>query len=328
MHYVCLLEEGNAIILFYINTIIIYLNNIVYLFSGDPDKSDQFGNTALHLAAAKGHLQCVDFLVKFGVNLFSLDIDRHTAKELAAINNRDDILRYLDNATAHLEQTDRKKTKSQKEQAEKQCEKRIKEYMKRQQKIEQTLENDGRPVVSGAHRPSTVLTDWKHRLWSSSQGNLKQTQREQISSNGTKFSELVGGTISGGRGGVQRKLQQAIKAKQQNGTGGGEFKVGEVEPSGKRSVRSLQGVQRGSEVIYVGTFSANDGGNRGKITDIFDMDEKSDIIEENLTTMARKTGTLSRSFSHHDVGDEISEEVILQKPYGIFNTASGTLTFR
>lgn len=74
---------------------------------GDPDKSDQYGNTALHLAAAKGHLQCVDFLVKFGVNLYSLDIDKHSAKDLAAINNRDDILRYLDGASANLEVTDR-----------------------------------------------------------------------------------------------------------------------------------------------------------------------------------------------------------------------------
>jgi Usher syndrome type-1G protein len=39
---------------------------------GDPDKSDQFGNTALHLAAAKGHMQCVDFLIKFGCNIFNL----------------------------------------------------------------------------------------------------------------------------------------------------------------------------------------------------------------------------------------------------------------
>ena len=70
---------------------------------GDPDKCDQFGNTALHLAAAKGHLNCVDFLVKFGVNLYALDIDKHSAKDLAAINSRDDILRYLDTATANFE---------------------------------------------------------------------------------------------------------------------------------------------------------------------------------------------------------------------------------
>lgn len=49
----------------------------------------------------------MDFLVKFGVNLYALDIDRHSAKDLAAINNRDDILRYLDSATAQLELKDR-----------------------------------------------------------------------------------------------------------------------------------------------------------------------------------------------------------------------------
>lgn len=81
--------------------------SINLLFSGNPDKNDKYGNTALHLAAAKGHVQCVDFLVKFGVNLYAQDIDRHTAKDLAAIHNRDDILRYLDTATAHLEQTDK-----------------------------------------------------------------------------------------------------------------------------------------------------------------------------------------------------------------------------
>ena len=74
---------------------------------GDPDKADQFGNTALHLCAAKGHMQCVDFLVKFGVNLFALDIDHHSAQDLAAINNRDEILRYLDAASAHLETSDK-----------------------------------------------------------------------------------------------------------------------------------------------------------------------------------------------------------------------------
>lgn len=49
-------------------------------FRGNPDKTDYYGNTALHIAAAKGHMQCVDFLVKFGVNLYAKDIERHNAK--------------------------------------------------------------------------------------------------------------------------------------------------------------------------------------------------------------------------------------------------------
>ena len=60
---------------------------------GDPNKCDHYGNAALHLASARGHFDCVDFLVKFGVNIFSLDIDMHTPKELAAMNDCSEILR-------------------------------------------------------------------------------------------------------------------------------------------------------------------------------------------------------------------------------------------
>lgn len=74
---------------------------------GEPDKADYFGNTALHLASARGHKECVTFLINFGANPFAMDVDGHTAQELAAINGRDDILRYLDQATAKLENNDK-----------------------------------------------------------------------------------------------------------------------------------------------------------------------------------------------------------------------------
>ena len=48
------------------------------------------------------HPQVVTFLVNFGVNVYALDIDMHTAQELAAINNADHILRYLDAAIAKV----------------------------------------------------------------------------------------------------------------------------------------------------------------------------------------------------------------------------------
>ncbi len=77
--------------------------------SGDPDKCDNYGNSALHFASARGHLNCVSFLVNFGVNMWALDIDFHTPKDLAAINNKDDILRYLDSALSKEEAKDKKK---------------------------------------------------------------------------------------------------------------------------------------------------------------------------------------------------------------------------
>lgn len=76
-------------------------------FRGDPDKADYFGNTALHLAAARGHKECVTFLVNFGANLYVMDMEGHTAQDLAAMNGRDDILRYLDAAIGKLENNDK-----------------------------------------------------------------------------------------------------------------------------------------------------------------------------------------------------------------------------
>jgi len=82
-----------------------------YYCRGDPDKCDNYGNTALHFAAARGHMNCVSFLVSFGVNMWALDIDYHAPKDLAAINNREDILRFLDNALGKKEAEDKKKVR-------------------------------------------------------------------------------------------------------------------------------------------------------------------------------------------------------------------------
>ena len=43
------------------------------------------------------------------VNFWALDIDLHTAKDLAAINNKNEILCYLDTAIAKFEAKDKKK---------------------------------------------------------------------------------------------------------------------------------------------------------------------------------------------------------------------------
>ena len=57
----------------------------------------------------RGHLNCVTFLVTFGVNLYSVDIDGHSAQELAAMNDQIQVLSFLDSAAAHLESSDTKK---------------------------------------------------------------------------------------------------------------------------------------------------------------------------------------------------------------------------
>ncbi|XP_050091461.1 Usher syndrome type-1G protein homolog [Anopheles aquasalis] len=310
---------------------------------GDPDKADQFGNTALHLAAAKGHMQCVDFLVQFGVNIYALDIDHHSAQDLAAINNRDHILRYLDGAAATLEATDRKRAHEFKEQAKKKSEKRAREFVNRQR--EQTV----RP-----HRPSNMLQALKHKLWSGSQGNLQrvtdpQSQRltDQRPPASTKFSTLVGGGGGGGGGGTVTRGGGAVKkraasAKVRQQMENGDFKIGEMEANGKRSVRSIQGLRRDSEVLYVGTYSSNEESNasdrRGKLKDVFDVSDSNgcadddDADEDSGSAASGKFGTMSRSLSQPDflanVTDEVTEDVMLQRPSGLFSRPSfGNLAF-
>jgi Usher syndrome type-1G protein len=202
---------------------------------GNPDKSDQFGNTALHLAAAKGHLPCVDFLVKFGANIFALDIDNHNPQQLAAINNREEILRYLDSAAAHLEASDKKKANGFKDKAKKHSEKRIKEFMKRQQKSEEHNE---------AESKSTMLKSMKQKFWTGSHGNLSNIEQQPINQKET-FSVLVGtGTIVQ-RGAAQRKIHALRQVRQAN------MNEPKFEENNEALLRSFQ---RDADIHYVRTY--------------------------------------------------------------------------
>ncbi|XP_073848269.1 SAM_USH1G_HARP domain-containing protein Sans isoform X2 [Musca autumnalis] len=307
---------------------------------GDPDKCDQFGNTALHLAAAKGHLRCVDFLVKFGVNIYALDIDKHSAKDLAAINNRDEILRYLDAATANFEATDRKKAKAMKELAEKNCEKRIKEYMKRQQKQDQEQKEPKSPTPATNGKSGKMLSTLKQKIWSS-QGNLHKIPKENSPTtvgSGVKFSELVqtGGTGSTGGSVASRKGNTiSSKSKEFSGVDSG-FKIGEIEPDGRRTITSLSGVQRDSEILYVGTFSSNeDNCKRGKINGLFESQEEAGNSDNESSNNKASYGTLSRSFSQPDIlgdnepCDSHRPEIQIQRPSGLFDRPMlGSIAFR
>lgn len=58
---------------------------------GDPERTSSTGSNALHLAAAQNHLNCASFLVNFGVNMWALDNDLHTAKDVAAMEQKKEV---------------------------------------------------------------------------------------------------------------------------------------------------------------------------------------------------------------------------------------------
>ncbi|XP_063995498.1 pre-mRNA splicing regulator USH1G isoform X1 [Diachasmimorpha longicaudata] len=289
---------------------------------GDPDKTDYFGNTALHLSAARGHEFCVKFLVKFGCNIWALDIDRHSARELAAINGRENILQFLDIAQAEQEATNRKKSKLMREKAEKDAEKRLKEYVKRQKMADIRAEKEQKKLLKDRakmdietinennilpHRPS-ILTF---------KGRVKPSQT---------FSDIVG-TISTNTA-ARRRGSSAVGRKVQARKAVDDFRVVEIENDGKRSVRSLTGLRRDSEVMYVGTYEtqAQQMGKRGRISDVWGTLSK-----------AQSTPDLLGDRDYDEEGEDengslknvVEEAVLLQEPASIFNRPGfGSVAFR
>lgn len=240
--------------------------------------------------------------------------------------------------------------------AEKNCEKRMREYMKRQQKLENDhIDTSSKALtVTNNTNKSNMLSTLKQKIWSS-QGNLHKPVRDPTSvavpcpsissgSTATKFSELVSpgsgsggsvGSITSRAGTVQKKLRSHQHSSHSNKVEETGFKVGGIEPDGKRTVTSLIGVQRDSEVLYVGTFSSNEeSSKRGKISDVFEVDEPSSDRERETTKLGYST--LSRSFSQPDIlGDSLtstgrlSEEFAMQRPAGLFDRPMlGSIAFR
>ncbi|XP_050298710.1 pre-mRNA splicing regulator USH1G isoform X2 [Anthonomus grandis grandis] len=237
---------------------------------GDPDKSDLFGNTALHLAAAQGHMHIVTFLVNFGTNIYNTDIDGRTAQELAGINNRDDVLRFLDGVTAKIEASDKKKVKAMKEKAKENAKKRIKNYNKQKAKTEYFHDK----LERRQSKPSMINTI-KARIKSGSMSNLANLPSERKTNT---FSNLVmGGTIKASKniGTVQRK----ILANKNNRMGGqnddNDFKVSVTE-NGKSSFSKLTGIKRDSEIMYGASVqrSIYDSHQRGRLEGLFNEAEQ------------------------------------------------------
>ena len=203
---------------------------------GDPDMADNYGNTALHLASSKGHLNCVNFLIKFGVNQWAMDIDRHTAKELASMNDRIDVLQYLDAEASRQGVEDPKKKKKQMDLAEKNLPKLIKAFEAAQKKADKLAKKNQKEL---ANEEKNMAVDVSHR--------------DSVAIATTSFSEMTGVSANGNKSnsgfskivGTVKKKTAVRKARIQDDT----FKVRGVD-NGEQNVKHLTGIRRGSEVMF------------------------------------------------------------------------------
>ena len=67
---------------------------------------DESGQTALHFAADRGHINCVSTLIQFGANVNASDIDGISVLQSAVIGGQVDIARLLLQSGANPDQTD------------------------------------------------------------------------------------------------------------------------------------------------------------------------------------------------------------------------------
>ena len=240
-----------------------------FLDSGDPGKCDYFGNTTLHWAAVNGHFNCVSFLVSFGVSLWSLDNQYHTAKEVAAVNNREDIVQFLDVVTAKQSALNTKVVQKLKEKALNEAEKRIKLFQKMQIKTSRLAEREEKRQEKNRKKslcmlnPESVYSDLNFTeahiydlpaCTINGTKSLANSYHSTISSNSSmKFSDLVNSSVKSSKTGTGRMkilsgVSRKVHIRKQNSTD--TMKSADTVETGTR-ICPLVGIKRDDQIMYV-----------------------------------------------------------------------------
>ncbi|KAK6312378.1 hypothetical protein J4Q44_G00180420 [Coregonus suidteri] len=249
------------------------------IWRGNPDKCDIWGNTPLHLAAANGHHNCLSFLVSFGANMWCLDNDYHTPLDMAATKSHMDCVRYLDSIAAKQSALNPKLVGKLKERAFRESEKRIKECVKLQRKHHKRME---RKFHKEAASEQSVSDAMSFSSYTSSSVSRKlhhlntTTVSVPYSQVSTSYTVSCTRLLQG-----KTKIQKRLEKRKQ---GGGTFKIYE---DGRKSVRSLSGLQLGNDVMflkqgsYVGPRDRT--GRRGNLRDIFHGNANDDTISRAIS---------------------------------------------
>ncbi|XP_028310942.1 Usher syndrome type-1G protein homolog isoform X2 [Gouania willdenowi] len=226
---------------------------------GNPDKCDIWGNTPLHLAAANGHVNCLFFLVSFGANIWCLDNDYHTPLDMAAMKNHMDCVRYLDSIATKQTGLNPKLVGKLKDRAFRDAERRIKDCVKMQKKHHKRMEQKFLKDASDASMSDVMsFTSYTSSSVSHRHHNFSPTTVS------VPYSQATLHATNRGKTKIQKKLE---KRKQGDGT----FKIYE---DGRKSVRSLSGLQLGNDVMFLkqGTYINPRDRGRRNIRDMFPRD--------------------------------------------------------
>lgn len=179
---------------------------------GDPNRSDIWGNTPLHHAAANGHMHIISFLVNFGANLFAQDNEFHTAMDVAASRDRMDCVRFLDAAASQQTNQNPKRVANLRKEAAKEAEKRVKLCEKVKKKHQSKMDKMQRGNTGSVSEASMASAF-------SNGGTMSMSNVQQ-------FSKLIAADKSGSltarmKGTLQRKLGKKDKGTLERSGGDG-----------------------------------------------------------------------------------------------------------
>lgn len=252
-------------------------------------------------------MNCVSYLVSFGANIWACDNEHHTALEAAALTDREEIIKFLDSSATEQELKHKKVVEKRKIKALEDAEKNIKRYNRLQEESKRRLEKERKlaldkeivDITDSNVTPVEKPTGMK-KLFNTIRGKKHDTVK---SSGPRMYSEHFAGLgTQRGRGGVQKVLNK--KGSDQD------FR----DQSGVRSVRSMPGLRRDNQIMYVKGQNRVNGHNGG--------DQNGD-----------NTSHLSYTHSESDVGKLNGDSGIVSDEYedgeaGLFNRPKfGNLTF-
>ena len=160
--------------------------------SGNPDASDLTGNTALHLATIHGHIDCVSFLINFGSNLWSLNNDYQTAKDVTVRAHCDsrkaqELLILLDESMARALMMNPKLVAKQQEKALIEAEKRMKQFEKIHKKSLKKAEKEEKQMEKIRSKLIVAPIETHAKIISSATNytNINQSSTNYIGTNHT-----------------------------------------------------------------------------------------------------------------------------------------------
>uniref|UniRef100_A0A8C4TMD2 USH1 protein network component sans n=1 Tax=Erpetoichthys calabaricus TaxID=27687 RepID=A0A8C4TMD2_ERPCA len=284
-----LLGLGGMQSCYYLQDTILIPVFFVFIFRGDPDKCDIWGNTPLHLAAANGHLNCLSFLVSFGANVWCLDNDYHTPLDMAAMKSHMECVRYLDSIAAKQTALNPKLVSKLKDRAFREAERRIKECVKLQRKHHERME---KKYLKEASEASDIMS-----LSSFSSSTLsRKLHHLTVSNMSMPYSQATLHATAKGKTKIQKRLE---RKKQVDGT----FKIYE---DGRKSVRSLSGLQLGNDVMFR---------TRRNIRDMFPADE--DAVSRAISDPG-----LNHDSAYSEISTDSGHDSLFNRP------GLGTMVFR